>query len=314
MSENVVSEHTCVLENQIKTLGVYTTIYPGVERYLHDWYRSLQLQSDPNYQLWIALDEVSVDDAIEAMGSDPKATWIAAEPGDTPAMIRQRALERIVNACDGVVLVDSDDILHPSRVGAARETLRTSDLSGCALRLVDQVGRDLQMTLTAPATPDSVFPRNNVYGLSNSSFRTELLRRCLPIPSTVVVVDWFLATRAWLIGATLSFDPVVRMDYRQHDRNMVRVRSPFNGLQISSDTKHVLQHFKLVRESSTNGVVAGRLQKLSNVASEVESFYRKVVCQPIRLERYVEALNALHPMPLWWSGVANPSLQRMWVA
>ena len=30
------------------------------------------------------------------------------------------------------------------------------------------------------------------------------------------------------------------------------------------------------------------------------------------LERYVEALNALHPPPLWWSCVAYPALRHMW--
>ena len=305
-----------MFEKPIKQLCVYTTIYPGVKKYLHDWYQSVQKQTDRDYQLWIALDEVSIEDAIDAMGGDPKATWVTAKRGDTPAKIRQRALEQIVDACDGVVLVDSDDILHAPRVAAAREALRTSDLSGCALRLVDQRGRDLHLTLGPPATvrPETILPRNNVFGLSNSSFRTEMLRRCLPIPATAVVVDWFLATRAWLAGAVLSFDQVVRMDYRQHDRNMVQVRSPFTGSQITSDTERVLQHFQMVRDSSTIGVVAGRLQELVEVASEVESFHRRVVSQPARLEMYVEALNALQPMPIWWSSVANPSLQRMWAS
>src|SRR5689334_17221047 len=139
-----------MVEKPIKTVCVYTTIYPGVERYLHDWYRSLQMQTDRDYQLWIGLDQVTIEDAVKAMGGNPQATWITAEPGDTPAKIRQRAFERIVDACDGVVLVDSDDILHASRVAAARDALGTSDLSACALRLVDQAGKDLQLSLAPP--------------------------------------------------------------------------------------------------------------------------------------------------------------------
>jgi hypothetical protein len=30
------------------------------------------------------------------------------------------------------------------------------------------------------------------------------------------------------------------------------------------------------------------------------------------LECYVEALNALHQPPLWWSSVAHPALGKMW--
>ena len=40
------------------TLAVYTTIYPGVEPYLGDWYRSLCQQTDQEFQLWIGLDHL----------------------------------------------------------------------------------------------------------------------------------------------------------------------------------------------------------------------------------------------------------------
>ena len=86
------------------------------------------------------------------------------------------------------------------------------------------------MTFGLPprAEPEMCFPRNNVFGLSNSAFRSDLLRRCLPIPADAVLVDWFLATRAWLMGARMAFDPEVEMDYRQYGGNMARVGPPFD--------------------------------------------------------------------------------------
>jgi hypothetical protein len=302
------------MEGPINTLALYTTIYPGVEPYLQGWCRSVQNQTDKDYQLWIGLDAISVEAAMEAMGSDPKATWVPAFPGDTPAQVRQRAFERIVKTCDGVVLVDSDDILHDSRVAAAREALQMSDLAGCALRLVDHQGSDMDLTfgLPAMAKPENVLPRNNVFGLSNSAFRSELLCRCLPIPANVVLVDWFLSTRAWLFGVKLTFDPAVRMDYRQHDKNMTRVRSPFSSRQIIHDTESVLHHFRIVRAASEDGSLAGRLAELDNVAADVAMFHRNVILQPTRLESYVQALNTQKLAPLWWSSVAHPSLRHMW--
>ena len=281
---------------------------------MQEWYRSVQNQADKEYQLWIGLDAISVEAAMEAMGSDPKATWVSAAPGDTPAQVRQRAFERIVKTCDGIVLVDSDDVLHDSRIAAAREALRTSDLTGCVLRLVDQQGRDLDLTLGLPAMaePESVFPRNNVFGLSNSAFRADLLRRCLPIPATAALVDWFLSTKAWLYGARLTFDDIARMDYRQHGENMAQVRPPFSGNQIIHDTQRVLHHFQIIRASSTFETMAGRLAELEDVAADVELFYRGVVLRPTQLGYYVQALNTLRPAPLWWSSVAHPSLQQMW--
>jgi hypothetical protein len=296
------------------TLAVYTTIYPGVEAYLVDWYRSLRQQTDQEFQLWIGLDKLGSESVQNMLGADLKANWVVAPSEATPAQVRQQALARIVETCSGVVLVDSDDLLHPSRVAAARAALQASELAGCALRLIDQQGKDLDLTLDLPPqlVPEDVFPRNNVFGFSNSAFRSDLLRRCLPIPAGAVLVDWFLATRAWLLGAKLAFDRVPRMDYRQHPANTARVRFPFNRDQVISDTALVRRHFQLLLAEPTRDFVADRVVALRRVTAEVEEFHQHIVLHPAQLDGYVQALNALQPAPLWWSCVAHPALGHMW--
>jgi hypothetical protein len=295
-------------------LAVYTTIYPGVEAYLPDWYRSLSKQTDQEFQLWIGLDTLGKEFVQTILGPGVNAEWVIAPSGSTPAEIRQQALARIVETSTDVVLVDSDDLLHPSRVAAARQALQSSELAGCALRLVDQQGKDLSLTFDLPPQlePEDVFPRNNVFGFSNSAYRAELLRRCFPIPANAVLVDWFLATRAWLLGATLAFDRVPRMDYRQHPANTARVRLPFSRDQVISDTALVRRHYQLVLAESTCDFVAGRYAELRRAARALEEFHQNVVRHPAQLDAYVEALNALAPPPLWWSSVAYPALEPTW--
>jgi hypothetical protein len=296
------------------TLAVYTTIYPGVEAYLADWGHSLRQQTDQNFQLWIGLDKLGSESVQKMLGPDLKVNWVVVPEGATAAEIRQRALARIVETCSGVVLVDSDDLLHPSRVAAARAALQVSDLVGCALRLVDQHGRDLDLTFELPPQlgPEDIFPQNNVFGFSNSAFRSDLLRLCLPIPADAVLVDWFLATKAWLLGARLTFDHVPRMDYRQHSVNTARVRFPFGREQIISDTALVRRHFQLLLAEPMGGSVAERYAALKSATKDVEEFNRHIVLQAALLDRYLEALNALRPPPLWWSCVAYPALRHMW--
>lgn len=296
------------------TLAVYTTIYPGVEAYLADWYRSLLEQTDDDFQLWIGLDNLERCVVRKMLGGGMEANWVVPALGATPAQLRQEALARIVQNCSGVVLVDSDDVLHPSRVAAARADLKTCDLAGCALALVDQRGIDLGIIFGLPQQvgPDEVLPRNNVFGFSNSAFRSDLLQRCLPIPAEAVLVDWYLATQAWLLGATLTFDRKPRMDYRQHPANTARVRFPFSGDQVTSDTALVRQHFALLLASPREKPVANRDALLRGVADDVEEFHKHVVLNPVRLEHYVHALNALQPPALWWSCVAYPALGHMW--
>lgn len=296
------------------SLAVYTTVYPGVEAYLADWYRSLRGQTDQNFELWIGLDALDSQLVESRLGGPVKANWVTAQPGATPAQIRQKALAAIVETCCAVVLVDSDDVLHASRVAAARTALQASDLAGCALRLIDEKGNDLGLTFgqSAHREPNAVFPRNNVFGFSNSAFSCNLLRRCLPIPADTVAVDWLLASRAWLLGARLAFDPVPRMDYRQHPANTARLRFPMGPNQVVSDTELVRRHFQVLLGEPGCGFLPHRKAALRAIAAEIEEFYRRIVLQPNRLDTYVEALNTLRPAPLWWSCVGHPALMHMW--
>lgn len=295
-------------------IALYTTIYPGVEAYLADWYRSVQCQTDQEFQLCIGLDGIDPTAAETVIGSELDAVWVQSRPDDTPARIRQRSLAQIVKDFDAVVLVDSDDVLLPTRVASARASLQTSELAACALRLVDQHRQDLNETLTLSEhnALDKVLPRNNVFGFSNSAYRSELLGRCLPIPADVTLVDWFLATKAWLMGAKLEFDPIARMEYRQHGANTAPIHFPYEANQVIRDTKKVLDHFRLLRASPVERVLLDRWKQVEEAATDVQLFYEEVVSRPKNLENYVRDLNRLKPQVVWWWDVAQPALQWMW--
>jgi hypothetical protein len=298
----------------MERIAVYTTIYPGVEVYLRDWYGSVQAQTDQNFQLWIGLDGIEAAAVETAIGTHLEAAWVPSKPDNTPARIRQRSLAQIVEDFDAVVLVDSDDILHPTRVASARAALQTSELAACALRLVDQDRHDLGMTLTLPerVVPDNILPRKNVFGFSNSAYRSELLRRCFPLPADVVLVDWFLATKAWLTGAKLAFDPVVRMEYRQHGANMAPIRFPFDANQVIRDAKKVREHYSLLLASPMKDVLPDRWAQVQEAATDVQLFSEQVISQPNKLDNYIRNLNSLEPQVVWWWDVAHPALQWMW--
>ncbi len=297
-----------------RSLAVYTTIYPGGEAYLPDWYGSVIAQTDRDFQLWIDLDGIEPDTVENVIGAHVDAVWMPADPGNTPARIRERSLAQIVEDFGAVVLVDCDDILHPTRVEAARATMRTSELAACALRLVDEHKQDLRTIFTLPenALPDDILPRNNVFGFSNSTYRSDLLRRCLPVPPNVTLVDWFLATKAWLLGARLGFDPVVRMDYRQHEKNTAPIRFPFEASQVIRDTVNVRKHFHLLQTSPMENVLPDRRTQIQEAAADVQLFSERVVSQPERLESYLRSLNTLEPQVVWWWDVAQPALKWMW--
>lgn len=296
------------------TLAVYTTIYPGVEPFLPAWWSSVRAQADMDFTLWIGLHELDRDQAIRAIGTDPGAVWVERRPDDTPATIRSRALLDVCERHGAVVLVDSDDVLHPTRVTSARAELRSCDLSGCALRLVDASGASLGRTFGPPSTAAALtlLPRYNAFGFSNSAWRCETLAPLLPVPADAVLVDWYLATRAWLVGSVLHFDARPQMDYRQYGRNTACLVPPFPPAQIVHDTARVHRHFELVLASDLRSARADRLATLRAVARDVARFREALTAEPGLLDEYTHRINAAELPPVWWSTVAHPDLAPLW--
>lgn len=297
-------------------LAVYTTVYPGVQPFLAGWLRSLARQTDRNFDLWIAVDALEVEDVVQAMGTDPGpgTRWVRSPPGSTIAEVRSRAWAHLCPHADAVVLVDSDDLMHPSRVEAARRTVAYADFAACSLRLVNSDGKALGSNLpgASPPSADSILPRNNLFGLSNSVIRTELLRTLLPIPQAAEAVDWYLATQAWLLDARFHFDAQPRMDYRQHGNNLTQVRGPYSKRRVKEDATRAIAHFALVHDRTPPQARADRIAELREVRADVDTFYRRVILDPGALEQYVERLNRLVLEPLWWTCVAHPALRDMW--
>ena len=293
-------------------LAVYTTVYPGVEPCLADWLRSVDAQSDRDFDLWIGLDTLTPNDVADACGRSCSAHWVRMTDV-TPAEIRSRSLQTLVERYPAVVLVDSDDLLHPSRVAGARQMLRHADVGACAVEFLDATGRALGVVLAPPTGADAaeLLPRWNVFGFSNTAWRSTTLRQCLPIPAESALIDWLLATRAWAAGATLAFDPAPRMGYRQHPGGMAPVLPPFDEVQILAATGRVLGHYELLLDRGWP-LPAQHRRVLERERARVVAFSAAIRRHPELLPGYVEALNRLQPVRVWWWLVANPKLEAVW--
>jgi hypothetical protein len=296
-------------------LALYTTVYPGVEPYLTDWHDSVLHQTDDDFDLCIGLDALRPAQVMAAIGREVDANWIEARPGASPAKVRADALGRLVGEYPAVVLVDSDDVLYPSRVAAARTMLEDADVTACALDVMDVHGRSLDIVFEAPAGTDaaSLLARYNVFGFSNTAYRSATLRDCLPVPEECRLIDWLLATRAWSDGATLSFDSTPRMGYRQYAANVAPMLQPFSADQILAATGRVLAHYSCVLDRG-RPMPDDLRHALTGERARVAAFELRVCRRPNALAEYVSRLNQLPPMRVWWWQVAHPELEPTWTS
>ena len=298
-------------------LALFTTIHPGTYPFLKDWYDSVRSQTDLDFTLWIGIDAMSIEQACEAIGAEPDvARWVPASQGDTPAQVRERAWRQMIPHADAVIMADADDMLQPDRVRQARRQICSCDVSACALQLVDEEGNDLGHTMPpysdSRVSADAALPEHNIFGLGNTTYRTETLGQCLPLPKDLQFVDWYLATQAWLMGARMTVDPVALVRYRQHENNTLPLLPPFTVEAVQRATRAVQKHFRIVTNSYPSGALPKRVAHLEQAARRIDTFAAVMLQHSERCSAYVAALNALAPEPLWWSCVAHPQLDTFW--
>lgn len=290
--------------------AVYTTVFPNALPFLAPFVDSIARQSDLQFDLWVGLDRLGIEDVAEAFCVPQQVRWVPPEPGDTFATVRQRAWEAIGDRYEAVVLVDSDDVLHQQRVARAKRGLAGADVYACALRLIDADGSPLDRTLGVQEPRDwrSLLASRNVFGLSNTAYRCDMLSRCLPLPETIGLIDWHLVSRAVDRGARLHFDAEPLMDYRLYAASTSKIVPPFKPRDVELATGLVLQHYEYVtphlgHDSEFHGRVVERwreVRRFNGLGGD-------------RLEAYVQALNRIEQeVFLWWEIVANDTLRSLW--
>lgn len=291
-------------------LALFTTIYPASLPFLRELAQSLESQTRLDFDLWIALDGVERTDVIERHGFLSRAEFIDTPSGQSPAQLRSSALTQVVDYCDTVALVDSDDVLLPSRVESAIEASQRSELCAAAMRLIGPQGAQLGEILN-PAIKGRDITRTNVFGLSNTTWRTSLLRKCLPLPTECRLADWMLSTKAHLAGATVSFDSTPRMLYRIHSNNIAPLLPPFSPSQVLSATQLVMTHYELLDRDVLPQYprACGPYQAAHD---EFRLFAQAIQRSPKVLNQYTTELNDLPPILAWWACVAHPSLEYLW--
>jgi hypothetical protein len=281
--------------------------------FVPDWYRSVEIQRNQNFDLWIGLDAVRPEEVEAVIGTKRPVRWLMGESGDSPAQIRLRAMQTMVEEYESIVFSDSDDVMYSTRVEKTLSQLNDYDVVACAMDFMDEQGKPQGITFrpSGAMDPATLLIHHNVFGLSNSAYRADVLRECLPFDQNCELIDWLLATRALNLGARLTFDYAPAMSYRQYSANAAPALPPFTQTHVLRLTEKVVLHYQLLLQSAAPLCEHLRLQ-LSDALRQARRFYHAMRQSEKRLSEYVKNLNSLQPEYIWWWCVANRSLEHIW--
>jgi len=293
-----------------KSFALYTTYYPEVVDYLPQWVESFHAQTDKNIDICIGVDGKDSSYIGEMLGRQVSPQFILAMPGETPTSLRSRALEILSSEFDAVILSDMDDILLPTRIVTAKEQLSKCDLSCCAMQIMN-IDKLINNKIFDPNVLGNQPIRRNVFGLTNTAWQSSLLKRCLPVPSDYVLMDWLIAIRARAENAIIGYDSEPRMIYRQHPKNTARIIPPFSAEQVLQGCRLVLSHYDFILKESClryphlTNEIKFTIQLTKDFQSALKGSTRV-------LKEYIDALNRIPHNYVWWDFIANPKLEIIW--
>jgi hypothetical protein len=279
----------------VSATALCATIHPGVLPFVESFLASIARQSDGDADLWLALDGVGAAQVRALAPAGLSLQFLQAPAGSSPAEIRTALFGQVSRFYELAVLAEAD-------------------VSACAMRLIDRAGGDLGRDFGglpdgSSARLDELLSRSNVFGLSNSCYRTSVLAACLPVPPTCTAADWYLVTAARLRGARLAFDSGRHLRYRQYEANIAPVLPPFTAASIVRATAIVQAHHALVAELDGG---EGSLRAALRAARSDLDVFVAAVADPAVLASYVRAVNELPPPQVWWTMVANLELEGLW--
>ena len=276
----------------------FSVIYPAVEPFLPDFFRSLERQTSEEFSLVLVNDGVSdIGHFIKAFGS---ARITVLESRGSPAENRMIGIRHALEVgAEYLIFGDSDDFFSKNRVEACIELLNAGwDVVVNDLTAVDSEGKNLDPNYLSRRVEEGAeikFPfirDKNIFGLSNTAVRASLLKNLAP-PHDLVAVDWYLFSALLLKGCRAIFTAKASTHYRQHDANTVGV----GGLEEVGIVKQLdakVRHYKAMSQMSDqyeNGALYERTLECLQDSPEL-------------IPEYVDYLRQhAKENPLWWENI-----------
>jgi len=227
------------LELATQRVAIVMATYNG-RRFVEEQIRSIQAQSYSDWMLYVR-DDGSSDDTVQKViqiqSEDHRVKLVFDELGNQGAIGNFSVLMRVAleaNA-DYIFFSDQDDVWYPDKLAIMLAGIRELEhsqndlmplLVHCDLEVVDEelhlisdsFARFIRLSPTN-AHLGALLCQNQVTGCA-CLINRRLLELACPVPSEVLMHDWWLALLAAASGK-IGFIPRQLVKYRQHQENVL---------------------------------------------------------------------------------------------
>ena len=132
----------------------------------------------------------------------------------TTLEIINTTLKHTVEDYDAILFLDIDDIPEQALTHIAKLNAKEYDVTAFAAKLVNKDNEQYGYFGT-----NVDLNSYNVFGFGNTVWRSDALRKLLPIDTSVEMFDWVLAKQAKSEGFLMRFEPTPLIRYRMYGQN-----------------------------------------------------------------------------------------------
>lgn len=210
----------------MKAVAFLTTIFPMNEKYLCDFFDSLQAQTDKNFDVVIVND--GYDDFEKFKNKYKDLYIIELKHSETPSKNREYGINYVKTmGYDILIFGDSDDYFEKNRVEKSIELLKVHDIVVNDLSLFNTSGiynhRYFSHRISNYEIIHSDFIlEKNIFGLSNTAIKLDLVDS-VDFDSHLIAVDWYFFSLLLLKAKHAVFTNETQTFYRQYGENTIGI-------------------------------------------------------------------------------------------
>ncbi|MCL5260308.1 MAG: glycosyltransferase [Gammaproteobacteria bacterium] len=270
-------------------------VYPGSEKFLDDFFKSLQAQTIKDFDVYIINDEL--ENFIFFKKKFKNLKIIDINYHNSPVKIREFGINLVLNKkYDLIIFGDADDYFAENRIEVVVNYLQNYDVVVNDLHLVS-VNKNMLYNnyLSNRVADESVIDldfikEKNLLGFSNTAIRGDILNK-INLPEGIIAADWYFFSRILMLTKKIAiFTNKTATYYRQHQNNIAGFKEMDKKYIPHAINVKLLHYRELAKRDARFKTLEVLLEKLRSTAGD-----------PIFLNKYFEYLRACNiKNPLWW--------------
>ena len=284
-----------------------TTIFPASQSFLHDFFRSLQSQTEADFDVLVINDGVIGFDEYKRQYAD--LNIIEEISTASPAKNREYGINTAVElGYKCLILGDSDDFFSNNRVAESIEGLKDNDIVVNELTifsLQNRIDNFFFKHINSISTAQDNILNGNIFGFSNIAVRTSMIKGDLKFDDSLIAVDWFFITLL-LLGQKpqIKFLGNVQTYYRQHGNNTIGMSLLLTNDKLDLGLKVKSIHYSLLIEHCRRNNLEDYSVLFENKLQELQKLKEQLLDISFK-EKYINVINNSFSdiFSGWWSEI-----------